>query len=189
MICPNCHRFTPDQGYKCINCGGVISPKESAADRDRFTPHRSDNPSFFRPWMLLIVVLLAVLAYVFLAQRNRSHAVNAHDPGAELAIENYLHKGKTNIVDFYSEYCPPCRKISPLLQKLGRKRPDLAILQVDINRKGIKSIDWSSPLARQYELNSVPHFKIYDGAGNLLKEGQEAWPEILAMLATAGIGM
>ena len=80
-------------------------------------------------------------------------------------------KGKTNIVDFYSDYCPPCKKISPLLQKLGRKRPDLAMLQVDINRKGVKGIDWSSPLARQYELSSIPHFQIYDGEGNLLKEG------------------
>jgi len=104
-----------------------------------------------------------------------------------LAIENYLLKGKTNIVDFYSDYCPPCKKISPLLQKLGGKRPDLAILQVDINRKGVKGIDWASPLARQYELSSIPHFKIYDGDGNLLKEGQEAWPEIFALLAAAGI--
>lgn len=189
MVCPNCHQFTPDQGFKCINCGSIIKKKAAYAEHDQATPLRYGDRSFFKPWMLLPLVLLAILAYLFFAEKNKSHAINAHDPGAELAIENYLQKGKTNIVDFYSDFCPPCRKISPLLQKLGRKRSDLAIIQVDINRKGIKSIDWSSPLARQYELNSVPHFKIYDGDGNLLKEGQEAWPEILTLLATAGIGM
>lgn len=150
---------------------------------------RRDDRSFFKPWMLLPLVLLAILAYFYFAQKNKSHAVNAYDPGAELAIENYLQKGKINIVDFYSDYCPPCRKISPLLQKLGRKRQDLAILAVDINRKGVKGIDWGSPLARQYELASVPYFQIYDGDGNLVKEGQEAWPEIITMLASAGIRM
>ena len=129
-------------------------------------------------------------AICFSRSRNKSHAVNAYDPGRGTGrSRSYLQKGKTNIVDFYSDYCPPCKKISPLLQELGRKRPDLAILAVDINRKGVKGIDWSSPLARQYELRSIPHFKIYDGDGNLLKEGQEAWPDIFALLAAAGIRM
>jgi len=189
MICPNCRQFTPDQGFKCMNCGSVIQKKNPYAEHERTPSAHRGGGSFFKAWMLLPLVLLALLAYLFLAQRNKSHAANAHDPGAELAIENYLLKGKTNIVDFYSDYCPPCKKISPLLQELGRKRPDLAILKIDINRKGVKGIDWTSPLARQYELRSIPHFKIYDGDGSLLREGQEAWPEVLALLAAAGINM
>ena len=172
-----------------MHCDSILKKKEMFPNQSPASRPGSEEHSFFKAWMLLPLVLLAILAYLFLAQRNKSHAVNAHAPGAELTITGYLKAGKTNIVDFYSDYCPPCRKISPLLQELGRKRPDLAILQVDINRKGIKAIDWSSPLARQYELNSIPHFKIYDGEGNLLKEGPEAWPDILALLAASGIGM
>jgi thiol-disulfide isomerase/thioredoxin len=189
LICPNCRQFTPDQGFRCISCNSILNKKEQYPGPEQTARLRSDEHSFFKPWMLLPMVLLAILAYVFLAQRNKSHAVNAHAPGAELTITGYLKAGKTNIVDFYSDYCPPCRKISPLLQELGRKRPDLAILQVDINRKGIKAIDWSSPLARQYELNSVPSFRIYDGEGNLLKEGQEAYVEVILMMAQTGIRM
>jgi thiol-disulfide isomerase/thioredoxin len=187
MICPICHQFTPDQGFKCISCNSILKKKEAYAGQDQVASLRRDDRSFFKPWMLIPLVLLAILAYLYFAQRNQSHAINAHNPGAEMEIETYLQKGKTNIVDFYSDFCPPCRKISPLLQKLGRKRQDLAILPVDINRKGVKGIDWSSPLARQYELASVPYFRIYDGDGNLVKEGQEAWPQILLMLASAGI--
>jgi thiol-disulfide isomerase/thioredoxin len=172
-----------------MHCDAILKKKETYPSQDQGSRPRHEGRSFFKPWMLLPLVLLAILGYLFLVQKNKSHAVNALDPGAELAIENYLQKGKTNIVDFYSEYCPPCKRISPLLQKLGRKRPDLAILQVDINRKGTQGIDWSSPLARQYELRSVPYFQIYDGKGELRKEGQEAWPEILALLAAAGISM
>ncbi len=187
MICPNCRQFTPDQGFKCMHCGSILQKKDPYSSQDPAAMQRNENRSFFKPWMLFPLVLLALLAYLFLAQKDRSHAVNAYDPGAELAIGNILQKGKTNIVDFYSDYCPPCREISPLLKKLAAKSPDLAVLQVDINRKGVKGIDFLSPLARQYELNSVPHFKIYDGSGNLLKEGQEAYMEVILRIAAAGI--
>jgi len=189
MICTYCHRFTPDQGYKCINCGAVIPKKESVVDPERITPLREERQNFFRPWMLAILGLLIVLGYLFVTHQNRSIAINAHNPGAEFTIENYLQKGKTNIVDFYSDYCPPCKKISPLLKKLGMNRADLAVLKIDINRKGVKGIDWFSPLARQYKLQSVPHFQIYDGEGNLVKQGQEAYMEVVMLLASAGISL
>jgi thiol-disulfide isomerase/thioredoxin len=189
MVCPYCHMFTPDQSYKCIHCGAVTRKKDQFYDPERASPLRTENPSFFRPWMVIIVGLLALLGYLAYSSLNRSHAANAFKPGAEFAVEDHLLRGKTNIVDFYSEYCPPCKKISPLLLKLGEKRPDLAVIKVDINRKGIKGIDWSSPVARQYNLRSIPHFQIYDGNGRLLKEGQEAYAQIVQMLTQAGIRM
>jgi thiol-disulfide isomerase/thioredoxin len=100
-----------------------------------------------------------------------------------------LQKGKITVVDFYSDYCPPCRQISPLLTKLDKQRQDLVVLAVDINRKEVKGIDFYSPLARQYNLQFVPYFRIYNADGKLTAEGQEAGPEILRMLADAGISL
>lgn len=187
MICQKCHLFTPDQGFKCINCGVEIPRKDLAADLAAGASQRIDRTGFFRPWMLVIAVLLGILGYVAAARANRSQAINAFDPGAEFAIESHLQRGKTNIVDFYSEHCPPCRQISPLLKKLEKKRADLVVLKVDIDRKGAGSIDWLSPLARQYGLQSVPSFRIYDPEGNLAKQGQEAYMEVLLLLAASGI--
>lgn len=187
MVCRNCHLFTPDNSYKCIHCGVLTSYKEPGQTLERSSPLRRDNPSFFRPWMAVVLGLVALLAYLAISRLDRSHAANAFQPGAEFAVAEHLQRGKTNIVDFYSDYCPPCRKISPLLTELGRKRPDLAVIRVDINRKGVEGIDWSSPVARQYGLRSIPHFQIYDGEGNLVQEGQAAYMQILALLAQAGI--
>lgn len=137
--------------------------------------------------MLLPLAMLAFLAYLFFTQQNKIQAINSFNPGAEFDVESYLQKGKTNIVDFYSDYCPPCRQISPLLKKLDKQRPDLVVLAVDINRKEVKGIDFFSPLAQQYKLNAVPHFRIYDAEGNLTMEGQEAHIEVLRFLDNAGI--
>ncbi len=189
MVCPKCHLFTPDMGFKCINCGAEVPRKNLAADLAPGASRRNDKPVFFRPWMLAVAGLLGVLGYLAVTHANRSQAINAFNPGAEFSVEAHLQRGKINIVDFYSEHCPPCRQISPLLKKLEKKRSDLAVLKVDIDRKGAGSIDWLSPLARQYDLQSVPYFRIYDPEGNLAKQGQEAYMEVLLLLAASGIRM
>jgi thiol-disulfide isomerase/thioredoxin len=169
-----------------MNCGIVIKRPSSDAGGEGFPVARLEK-RLFKPWMLLPLALLGVLAYIFFTQQNKTLAINAFNPGAEFDIEPYLQKGKINVVDFYSDYCPPCRQISPLLKKLDQQRQDLVVLAVDINRKGIKGIDFYSPLAQQYKLNAVPHFQIYDADGNLTKEGQEAYMEVAMWLNNAGI--
>lgn len=186
MICPQCHLSTPDNNYRCIHCGAISKKSGPEAGVPGYPTVRAEK-NFFKTWMLLPLALLAVLAYLFVANQNRTRAINAFNPGAEFRVEAHLQKGKTNIVDFFSDYCPPCRQISPLLKKLDQQRPDLVVLAVDINRKKVKGIDWGSPLARQYELSSIPHFRIYDGDGNLVHEGQEAYGQIVMMLSMAGI--
>jgi thiol-disulfide isomerase/thioredoxin len=171
-----------------MQCGAIIKKPGPEAGIEGFPVARPEK-HFFKLWMLVPLALLGVLAYLFFAQQNKIQAINAFNPGAEFDVESYLQKGKINIVDFYSDYCPPCRKISPLLKKLDQQRQDLVVLAVDINRKGVKSIDFFSPLAQQYKLNSVPHFQIYDAEGKLSKEDQEAYMEIILMLAGAGLSM
>jgi thiol-disulfide isomerase/thioredoxin len=94
--------------------------------------------------------------------------------GSEVKITDYLVPGKTTIFDFTSEYCPPCRAVAPHLDKLHATRDDIVVVKVDINRPSFKGIDWSSPVAKQYQLGSVPHFKVYDGDGKLVAEGKPA---------------
>lgn len=101
--------------------------------------------------------------------------------GAEVNLLDYLVPGKTTIFDFTSEYCPPCRAISPHLDKLHAKRSDIVVVKVDINRPGVRGIDWKSPVAQQYAMQSIPHFKIYGPDGKLVAEGRAARPIVEGM--------
>jgi len=94
--------------------------------------------------------------------------------GEQVKLENYLVPGKTTVFDFTSEYCPPCRAISPRLDKLHAKRNDVVVVKIDINRPGVKGIDWKSPVAAQYGMRSIPNFKVYGPDGKLQAEGKEA---------------
>lgn len=94
--------------------------------------------------------------------------------GEEIQITEHLDAGRITVIDFYSEYCPPCRRIAPYLLKLHQDRADITVVKVDINRPGVRGIDWGSPVAKQYGLKSIPHFQIYDPEGRLLAEGRAA---------------
>jgi len=107
--------------------------------------------------------------------------------GEPVDIEQFLVKGKTVIFDFYSDYCPPCRRVGPRLAALAAKRTDLVVVKVDINRPGVQGIDWNSTVARQYGLRSIPHFMIYSPEGKRVAEGKEAAAQVYAMLGEAGL--
>lgn len=163
--------------------------------------------SLLRPLLCVTAVLAASLARVEAAAGSApaqvpapasvgaayqpmqaGHAAKPETPprvaqGQTITLADHLVKGKITIVDFTSDYCPPCRAISPKLDELHRRRADLAVVKVDINRPDVRRIDWQSPVAQQFALRSIPHFKIFDGEGKLIAEGNEARQRVNEFLA------
>lgn len=136
---------------------------------------------------LLLPAIAAACAAAFGTAPSAASAEKAAEPiriahGAEVDISKYLVEGKTVIFDFTSRYCPPCEAIAPYLHKLHAKLDDLVVVEVDINRPETRGIDWRSPVARQYEMNSIPHFKIFDGSGKLSAEGDPAYRQIVGLI-------
>jgi len=113
---------------------------------------------------------------------------NSGRSGQTLDLKSLPVKGHTTVVDCYSQYCPPCMRLAPLLEQLAQKRSDLVIKKVDIQRPEISGhIDWQSPLAKQLGLRSIPHFMIFDQKGKLASEGQGAMKQVLGWLQEAGL--
>jgi len=102
--------------------------------------------------------------------------------GQEVKLEDYLVPGKTTIFDFYSKYCPPCMAMAPRVKKLHETRDDIAVVEVNINRPGIEGIDWHSPVAAEFQLDSIPHFKIFGADGKLVAQGEDAYTQIIGMV-------
>jgi thiol-disulfide isomerase/thioredoxin len=130
--------------------------------------------------VLLALAIAAFAPFIHAAEKGSAPAVISH--GQKVTLAEHLVAGKITVVDFTSKFCPPCVRISPLLDKLHAQRDDIAVVKVDINRPKIKGIDWKSPVAQQYQLESIPHFKIYDAGGNLIAEGQKAREKVSAWL-------
>lgn len=121
---------------------------------------------------LVLSAAFAVASVFAAGTKGAKPALVSH--GEEVSLADLAVPGKTTVFDFTSEYCPPCRAIAPKLDKLHADRADIAVVKVDINRPGIKGIDWKSPVARQYALRSIPHFKVFGPDGTMVAEGDEA---------------
>lgn len=134
------------------------------------------------------VILAGLIALPLIAADNAAKpAKPLHvSKGAEIKLTDYVVKGKTTIFDFYSDYCPPCVQVAPMLERLHQQRADIVVVKVDINRPGQRGIDWRSPVAQQYKLESVPHFKVYGPDGKMIAEdkgdNRKAWQMVSAWL-------
>jgi thiol-disulfide isomerase/thioredoxin len=135
-------------------------------------------------------VLAALLALAFCSSGAGAGTLadaNSGNPGQTLEINSLLVKGKTTVIDFYSPFCPPCVRLAPLMAKLAKKRPDLAIKKVNINRPGVNGIDWRSPLAQQYQIRQVPYFMIFNPQGQAVAQGRDAVETVGGWLKDAGL--
>ncbi len=130
----------------------------------------------------LVGVFLISFLLPALGEGEAYRTLNSGKEGQEIEIKEHLVAGKLNIIDFYSEFCPPCKAIAPMLEELVTKDPGVVVGKVDINRPGGRGIDWNSPVAQQYKLRSIPYFKIYDAQGKLVSQGQEAKQQLIKML-------
>lgn len=61
------------------------------------------------------------------------------------------------LVDFYADWCGPCRALSPVLEELARENPGAKIVKVDV--------DENPELAVRYRVDTIPRLMVF-------KEGQ-----------------
>lgn len=112
--------------------------------------------------------------------------VNEAQPGERFDLEAALPKTGTVLVEYYSVNCPPCVQMAPLLERLAQARPELAIRKVNIDRQGAAGIDFQSPLAQQYRIESVPYFAVYENGAKKL-EGPGAKDQVRAWMRETGV--
>ena len=70
-------------------------------------------------------------------------------------LNSLMPAGKITVVDFYADWCGPCRQISPHLEKLVSENSDVVLVKVDI-------VKWGTPVTEQHDINSVPNIRVFD---------------------------
>ena len=89
-------------------------------------------------------------------------------------FDNEIKSG-TVLVDFFAEWCGPCKMLSPILHEIENERADVLIGKVNV--------DEEAPLAMQYKVLSIPTLIVFkDGKESARIVGYCSKDEILAKL-------
>jgi len=91
--------------------------------------------------------------------------------------QDVLNNEKTILVDFWAEWCGPCRAVGPILDQIAAEHAD-KIEIVKLN------VDENPQTAAKYQITSIPAMKVYKG-GEVVKTviGAKPKPALEADLA------
>ena len=81
----------------------------------------------------------------------------ANDNIIELTQDNFateLEDGRPLLVDFWAEWCGPCRMVAPVLDELADEMKDTV-------RIGKLNVDQNQELSMQYQVQSIPTFLLF----------------------------
>uniref|UniRef100_A0A194AK15 Thioredoxin n=1 Tax=Pinctada fucata TaxID=50426 RepID=A0A194AK15_PINFU len=65
------------------------------------------------------------------------------------------------LVDFYADWCGPCRMIAPKIEEFAKEFTNVTFLKVNV--------DESSEISEEYEISAMPTFKLFR-EGKVVKE-------------------
>src|SRR5438046_8955634 len=95
------------------------------------------------------------------AVTGRGQPIEVISHGAQVDINKHLALGTVTVVDFYADWCGPCRQLSPSLEQMARTDPEIALRKVDI-------VNWNTAVVKQYNIHSIPHVNVYNRGGRLV---------------------
>ena len=75
----------------------------------------------------------------------------------EFRKEVIEYEGKV-VVDFYADWCGPCRMMSPVIDGLKNERSDIKVLKVNVDNE--------EKIAREYGVMSIPTIIVFEN-GNI----------------------
>lgn len=87
-----------------------------------------------------------------------------------------LASDKTVLVDFYADWCGPCRMVSPIVDQIAEEHPEYKVVKVNV--------DDDQDLAIRFGIMTIPSLFVFKGGEVTTQSvGAKTKAQILAMLA------
>ena len=90
-------------------------------------------------------------------------------------FEEIRNGNKPVLLDFYADWCGPCRMVSPIVDEIAEERDDIVVGKINVDNE--------PQLAEQFEVFSIPTLVVLKN-GKVVNQSAGARPkaQILAML-------
>ena len=90
-------------------------------------------------------------------------------------FQEIRNSDKTVLIDFYADWCGPCRMVSPIVDEIAEEHPEYLICKVNVDQEG--------ELAAQFGVASIPTLVVMKN-GQVVTKSSGARPkaQILKLL-------
>ena len=90
-------------------------------------------------------------------------------------FEEIKNSEKPVLLDFYADWCGPCRMVGPVIDEIAEERDDIVVGKINV--------DEEEELASQFGVYSIPTLVVIKG-GKIVNQASGAKPkaQILAMV-------
>lgn len=90
-------------------------------------------------------------------------------------FDSVKNSSKPVLLDFYADWCGPCRMVSPLVEEIAEENPQYLIGKINVDRE--------PELAQEFKVLSIPTLVVIKN-GEVISQsvGARSKSEILAML-------
>ena len=96
-----------------------------------------------------------------MAAARRGEPIKVISHGAQIDVNQHLVLGNVTVIDFYADWCGPCRQLSPGLEQMASNDPEIALRKIDI-------VNWKTAVVQQFNVHSIPQVNVYDRSGRLV---------------------
>ena len=76
-----------------------------------------------------------------------------HLEDTELLLDNIIKHNKIVLIDFFADWCVPCKNINPVLAQIAYKNQELALIKVNTQHY--------SQLIQQYRIKGLPTLLLF----------------------------
>ena len=71
----------------------------------------------------------------------------------ENEFEDTINENKLVLIDFYAQWCPPCKMLAPILEEVQKAMQDVLIVKIDV--------DQNEAISRKFKIMSIPNMILF----------------------------
>ena len=89
--------------------------------------------------------------------------------------QEVLNSEKTVLIDFYADWCGPCKMLSPVVEEVAQENTDIKVVKINV--------DNAQEIAIKYQIMSIPTLVVVKGGNEVTRSvGVVSKTEILEMI-------
>ena len=136
---------------------------------------------------IIILVIIFIIGLIFINTLLKNNDINYKDLEEGINMEYAIQVNENNfetevlksekkvLIDFYADWCGPCKMLSPIVEDIAKSKSDIKVVKVNV--------DECQDISVKYQIMSIPTLVVIENGQEITRSvGVISKEEILNLL-------